>query len=54
VQLRLLIAIIDETAYLCNAYVKTDAKTDFREMAKLKTKIKLIKEGNYTFRGRLQ
>lgn len=53
VQLRLLIAIRDETAYLCNAYVKDNTNTDFREMAKLKTKIQLIHEGQFAFRGRL-
>ena len=39
-------------AYLCNAYVKDNEKTDFREMAKLKIKIQLINEGKFT-RGRL-
>lgn len=53
IQLRLLVVINDETAYLCNAYVKDNTNTDFREMAKLKTKIQLIKEGQFTFRGRL-
>jgi len=54
VQLRLLIAIANETSYLCNAYVKDNENTDFREMAKLKTKIQLINEGRFIFRGRLQ
>lgn len=53
VQLRMLVVIIDDTAYLCNAYVKDSEKTDFREMAKLKIKIDLIKDGRYTLRGRL-
>lgn len=53
VQLRLLIVIINNIAYLCNAYVKDNEKTDFREMAKLKIKIQLIREGRFTFRGRL-
>lgn len=53
IQLRLLVAIMDDTAYLCNAYVKDNANTDFREMAKLKTKIQLIDAGQFTFRGRL-
>lgn len=53
VQLRLLVAIVDEKAYLCNAYVKDNENTDFREMAKLKIKIQLINEGKFTFRGRL-
>jgi len=53
IQLRLLIVISDETAYLCNAYVKDNQKTDFREMAKLKMKIQHINEGRFIFRGRL-
>lgn len=52
-QLRLLVVIIDETVYLCNAYVKDNANTDFREMAKLKTKIQLIQRGQITYQGRL-
>ncbi len=53
IQLRLLIVIADEIAYLCNAYVKDNENTDFREMAKLKIKIQLIKERRFIFRGRL-
>lgn len=53
IQLRLLITIANETAYLCNAYVKDNKNTDFREMAKLKTKIQLINEKKFIFRGRL-
>lgn len=53
VQLRLLIVILVGTAYICNAYVKDNENTDFREMTKLKTKIHLINEGKFTFRGRL-
>lgn len=53
IQLRLLVVMAHNTAYLCNAYVKDNENTDFREMAKLKTKIQLINEGRFTFRGRL-
>lgn len=53
IQLRLLVVIVNETAYLCNAYVKDNENTDFREMAKLKIKIKLIQEGRFIFLGRL-
>jgi len=53
VQLRLLIVIADEIAYLCNAFVKDNVNTDFREMVKLKVKIQLINEGRFIFRGRL-
>ncbi len=54
IQLRLLIVIMNETAYLCNAYVKDNENTDFREMAKLKIKIQLINEDRFIFRGRLK
>lgn len=53
VQLRLLVVMANEKAYLCNAYVKDNENTDFREMAKLKTKVQLINERKFTFRGRL-
>lgn len=53
IQLRLLVVIASDMAYLCNAYVKDNENTDFREMAKLKVKIQLIKEGKFVFRGRL-
>lgn len=53
VQLRLLVVIANRKSFLCNAYVKDCESTDFREMVKLKTKIQLINEGKFTFRGRL-
>lgn len=53
IQLRLLVVIAHNTAYLCNAYVKDNENTDFREMAKLKIKIQLIYEGRFVSRGRL-
>ena len=53
IQIRLLVVITYETTYLCNAYVKDNENTNFREMAKLKIKIQLINEGKFTFRGRL-
>lgn len=53
IQLRLLVVVMDEIAYLCNAYVKDNENTDFREMAKLKFKIQLINEGKFIFRGKL-
>lgn len=53
VQLRLLVVIAHNTAYLCNAYVKDNENMDFREMAKLKIKIQLINEGKFISRGRL-
>lgn len=53
IQLRLLVVITNDIAYLCNAYVKDNENTDFREMAKLKIKIQFIKEGRFILRGRL-
>ena len=53
IQLRLLVVMTHDSAYLCNAYVKDNVNTDFREMAKLKTKIQLINDGRFAFRGRL-
>ena len=52
IQLRLLVVIAHNTAYLCNAYVKSNEKKDFREMAKLKTKIhSSMKENTYFEEG---
>lgn len=51
VQLRLLVAIFDENAFLCEAYVKTTSQLDFRKMARLKIKISKISENNYCRRG---
>ena len=53
VQLRLLVVITSNKAYLCNAYVKNNVNTDFREMAKLKDKIQLINEEKFILRGKL-
>lgn len=53
IQLRLLVVMAHNTSYLCNAYVKDNENTDFREMAKLKIKIQLINEGEFISRGRL-
>lgn len=53
VQLRLLVVMANEQAYLCNAYVKDNEKTDYGEMAKLKIKIQLINAGKFISRGKL-
>lgn len=53
IQLRLLVVMAHDKAHLCNAYVKDNENTDYREMAKLKIKIQLINEGKFIFRGRL-
>lgn len=60
VQLRLCVVIAntdleglkEQRAFLCNSYVKDD-KTDKREMAKLKVKIKKLFDGNFVYRGSL-
>lgn len=53
VQLRLLLTLLDDTAYLCNAYVKDNEQTDLREMSKMKTIIQLIQNKKFIFRGSL-
>lgn len=53
IQLRLLVVITNNKAHLCNAYVKDNESTDKREMAKLKTKIYLINNGTFAYRGML-
>ena len=60
VQLRLVVVIAEielegikeQRSFLCTSYVKDD-KTDKREMAKLKTKVQKIFDGNFVYRGSL-
>lgn len=51
-QLRLPVGMMNE-AFLCHAYVKTDPKTEARQLAKFKTRLELIRRGQYTECGRL-
>jgi len=53
VQLRLAIVILNDKAYLCQGYVKTDDNVDKRQMAILKNRINDIANGTYTYRGLL-
>lgn len=52
VQLRLPVGMFS-LAFLCHAYIKTDHKFESRQMAKFKTRLELIKRGQYTECGRL-
>ena len=60
VQLRLTVVMAEtelegkkeERAFLCSSYVKDD-KTDKREMARLKIKIRKILDGTFFYRGKL-
>jgi len=51
VQLRLTVGILDETCFLCEAYIKHDEKEDRRRLAKFKVYLELIRQGSYTVRG---
>ena len=59
-QLRLCVVIVEteledkkeQRSFLCTSYIKDD-KTEKREMAKLKTKIRKILDGTYVYRGKL-
>lgn len=53
VQLRLCVAIRGDTAYLCQAYVKTSSFHDHRNAALLEDRIGHIQAGRHTERGRL-
>lgn len=53
VQLRLLVALLNNKAYLCDAYVKTSDKLDKRMVAKLKMRIRDISQGTFVQRGLL-
>ncbi len=52
VQLRLPVGMIND-AFLLYAYVKTDPKVEARQLAKFKTRLELIRRGQYTECGRL-
>lgn len=52
VELRLPVGITTDT-FLCEAYVKENAKYEQRRLARFKTHLQLIRMGRYTERGRL-
>lgn len=52
VQLRLPVGLLG-SAYLCSAYVKNDPKAEKRHLARFKTHLALIREGNFHVYGRL-
>jgi hypothetical protein len=53
VQLRLTIGIFVNECILCEAYIKKDDKVDKRKLARFKVYLDLIRQGNYTVRGKL-
>lgn len=53
VQLRLPVMSFTRSAFLCEAYVKHNAATDQRKMARFKTHMNLISQGRYIYRGEL-
>lgn len=52
IQLRLPVGMM-KNAFLLQAYVKTDPKTETRQLAKFKTRLELIRRGQFTECGRL-
>jgi hypothetical protein len=53
VQLRLPVMSFSRSAFLCEAYVTTNAAVDQRKMARFKTHMNLISQGRYIHRGAL-
>lgn len=53
IQLRLPVMSGSKTAFLCEAYVKANAATEARKMARFKTHMNLISLGQYVYRGKL-
>jgi hypothetical protein len=51
IQLRLTVAIFDRQCFLCEAYVKHNAKQDVRKLLRFKTYLQLIRENRYSIRG---
>lgn len=54
VQLRLLIGLHHQSAFLCEAYVKSNEQTEKRKLAKFKTHLQLIRENRYIICGVLK
>lgn len=52
VQLRLFVVIYEGHSFLCSAYIKND-KTEKRELARHKIKVRKIIDGTYYYRGEL-
>ncbi|MBW2731167.1 MAG: hypothetical protein JRH20_02175 [Deltaproteobacteria bacterium] len=52
VQLRLPVGMLSN-AFLCEAYVKRDAKQEKRQLARFKTHLQLIRMRRYSLRGKL-
>lgn len=53
IQLRLPVGIINGVAFLCQAYVKSDDKTERLKLAKFKDHLKLIRSNRHTVKGKL-
>ena len=51
VQLRCLVVIWNDTAFLCDSYIKTSDSLDKRRCSRLKNKIYDISQGHYYHRG---
>lgn len=52
-EIRLTIALLEERAFLCHAYVKTSDTQDKRFSSRLKNRIADIRVGSFAIRGRL-
>jgi hypothetical protein len=52
IQLRLPVGMIN-AAFLLHAYIKRDSKSEARQLAKLKTRLELLRRGQFTDCGRL-
>ena len=51
-QIRLPVGMLN-AAYLCEAYVKENPKQEQRRLARFKTHLQMIRQGQFTERGRL-
>lgn len=53
VQLRLLVVLLNDEAFLCDAYVKSSPAVDERKMAILKNRVRDIYKGGIVIRGKI-
>lgn len=54
IQLRLCVAMIEDTAYLCSSYAKSGSNQEARKLALFENQVQLILEDNFTECGRLK
>lgn len=53
IQLRLTVGVFNNACFLCEAYVKSNTRLEYRKLEKFRRYLELIRENRYVIRGRL-